>query len=137
MTSYNKCGKIHCQAIYFTVGDYMSEKNFIFSILFDYYSELLKDSQANIIDLYYNQDYSLSEIAEEISISRQGVHDALKRAEKSLIEYEDKMKLHYKYDRYYKSAEKIIKLASGITDEKYKNTVENIQKEASKIINEG
>jgi predicted DNA-binding protein YlxM (UPF0122 family) len=115
----------------------MSEKNFIFSILYDYYSNLLKDSQANIIDLYYNQDYSLSEIAEEMNISRQGVHDSLKRAEKSLIEYEDKIKLHYKYDRYYKSAEKIIQLAANITDDKYRDTVDNIQKEASKIINEG
>nr|WP_312576359.1 sigma factor-like helix-turn-helix DNA-binding protein [Sedimentibacter sp.] len=115
----------------------MSEKNFIFSILYDYYSNLLKDSQANVIDLYYNQDYSLSEIAEEMNISRQGVHDALKRAEKSLMEYEDKIKLHYKYDRYYKSAEKIIELSAGITDEKYRDIIDNIQKEASKIINEG
>jgi len=115
----------------------MSEKNFIYSILYDYYSNLLKDNQANIIDLYYNQDYSLSEIAEEMNISRQGVHDALKRAEKSLIEYEDKIKLHYKYDRYYKSAEKIIELSSDIKDEKYRYIIEKIQKEASKIINEG
>lgn len=115
----------------------MSEKNFIFSILYDYYSKLLKDSQANIIDLYYNQDFSLSEIAEEMNISRQGVHDALKRAEKSLTEYEDKIKLHYKYDRYYKSAENIIKLSANITDEKYIDIINNIQREASKIINEG
>lgn len=115
----------------------MSEKNFVFSILYDYYSELLKDNQANIIDLYYNQDYSLSEIAEEMNISRQGVHDALKRAEKSLIEYEEKIKLHYKYDRYYKSAENIIKLASNITDERYREIVKKIMDEASKILNEG
>jgi len=115
----------------------MSEKNFIFSILYDYYSDLLKENQANIIDLYYNQDYSLSEIAEEMSISRQGVHDALKRAEKILIEYEEKMKLHYKYDKYNKSAENIINLISDITDEKYKDTVKKIIDEASKIINEG
>lgn len=115
----------------------MSEKNFVFSILYDYYSELLKDNQANIIDLYYNQDYSLSEIAEEMNISRQGVHDALKRAEKSLIEYEEKIKLHYKYDRYYKSAENIIKLTSNITDERYREIVKKIMDEASKILNEG
>jgi len=115
----------------------MSEKNFIFSILYDYYSDLLKENQANIIDLYYNQDYSLSEIAEEMNISRQGVHDALKRAEKSLIEYEEKMKLHYKYDKYNKSAENIINLISDITDEKYKDIVKKIIDEASKIINEG
>ncbi|MDW5300008.1 MAG: sigma factor-like helix-turn-helix DNA-binding protein [Sedimentibacter sp.] len=115
----------------------MTEKKFIYSILNDYYRDLLKDNQANIIDLYYNQDYSLSEIAEHMSISRQGVHDALKRAEKSLMEYEDKMKLHYKYEKYNKAAENIIKLSSSISDDKYKDIVDNIKNEAGKIINEG
>ena len=137
MTNKKKCGKIHCQAIYFTVGDYVSEKNFIFSILFDYYGDLLKENQANIIDLYYNQDYSLSEIAEEMNISRQGVHDALKRAENILLEYEEKIKLHYKYDKYSKAAENIITLTYNINDEKYKKIVNDIREEASKIINEG
>jgi len=58
----------------------MSEKNFIFSLLYDYYGNLLKENQSNIIDLYYNQDYSLSEIADDMNISRQGVYDALKKA---------------------------------------------------------
>jgi len=115
----------------------MTEKNFIFSILYDYYGDLLKDNQSNIIDLYYNQDYSLSEIAEEMNISRQGVYDALKRAEKSLMDYEEKIKLHYKYDKYSKAAENIITLADNILDEKYFETVNNIKAEANKIINEG
>lgn len=115
----------------------MSEKNFIYSILYDYYGNLLKDNQSSIIDLYYNQDYSLSEIAEEMNISRQGVHDALKRAEKSLTEFEDKIKLHYKYDKYSKAAENIINLTSDINDDKYGRIIKEIQSEASKIINEG
>lgn len=115
----------------------MSEKCFIYSILYDYYKELLKDNQANVIDLYYNQDLSLSEIAEEVNISRQGVHDALKKAEKSLTEFEDKMKLHYRYQQYLKAAENIIEYTSKIDDEKYKNIVEKINNEALKIINEG
>lgn len=115
----------------------MSGKNFIYSILYDYYGDLLRDNQSNIIDLYYNQDYSLSEIAEEMNISRQGVHDALKRAEKNLLEYEDKIKLNYKYIKYSNAAENIIKLASNITDEKYKDVIINIKEEANKIINEG
>ena len=115
----------------------MTEKKFINSILYDYYGDLLKDNQSNIINLYYNLDYSLSEIAEDMNISRQGVHDALKRAEKSLIEYEDIMKLHYKYERYCKAAENILNLSSRINDDKYKDIVENIKNEAGKIINEG
>lgn len=115
----------------------MTEKHFIYSILYDYYGELLKDNQANIIDLYYNQDLSLSEIAEEINISRQGVHDALKRAEKSLMDYEKKIKLHEKYEKYHKSAENIVNIIRSIDDEKYKDKIEQIINEAGKIINEG
>lgn len=137
LTNYFLWGKIQCQGNCFTVGDYMLGKNFIYSILFDYYGNLLKDNQANIIDLYYNQDYSLSEIAEEMNISRQGVYDALKRAEKNLVEYEDKIKLHDKYVKYSNAAENIIKLASKITDEKYKDIIDDINEEANKIINEG
>ena len=113
------------------------EKKFIYSILYDYYNALLKDNQATIIDLYYNQDYSLSEIAEEMNISRQGVHDALKRAEKSLMEYEEKIKLFYKYEKYQEAAENIIKLTANIDDEKYNYIIEQIRSEARKIINEG
>jgi predicted DNA-binding protein YlxM (UPF0122 family) len=115
----------------------LSEKNFLYSVLYDYYGGLLKDNQANIIDLYYNQDYSLSEIADDMNISRQGVYDALKKAEKSLIEYEEKIQLHQKYDKFVKSAENIVALSGKITDEKYKDIVDRIQNEAGKIINEG
>lgn len=129
-------GKMHCQAKCFTEVE-MSEKNFIYSILYDYYGNLLKENQANIIDMYYNLDYSLSEIAEEMNISRQGVHDALKRAEKNLEAYEEKIKLHDKYIKYSQAVENIINLSSGINDEKYKDIVEKIKHEAAKIINEG
>jgi len=115
----------------------MSEKNFIFSILYDYYGDLLSNNQANIIDLYYNQDFSLSEIAEDMNISRQGVYDALKRAEKSLTDYEKKIKLHEKYQKYLKAAENIVRLVSGVDDQKYTDAVKQIKIEAGKIINEG
>ena len=127
---------MHCQAKYFTEVD-MSEKNFFYSILYDYYGNLLRDNQANIIEMYYNLDYSLSEIAEEMNISRQGVHDALKRAEKNLTAYEEKIKLHDKYIKFSQAAENIIELSSKINDEKYKDIIEKIKLEAAKIINEG
>ncbi len=60
------------------------------TLLFDYYGELLSDKQKTCFDLYYNQDYSLAEIAEEIGISRQGVHDSITRAESALREMEEK-----------------------------------------------
>ena len=54
------------------------------SLLFDYYGELLTEKQRTCFELYYNQDFSLGEIAQEAGISRQAVHDALVRAEGSL-----------------------------------------------------
>ncbi|HBC32413.1 MAG TPA: hypothetical protein DC024_14360 [Clostridiales bacterium] len=115
----------------------MSEKNFIYSILYDYYGNLLKENQAAIIEMYYNLDYSLSEIADELNISRQGVHDALKRTEKNLAEYEEKIKLYNKYVKFSEAAENIMQLSSKIDDNKYKDIIEKIKLEAAKIINEG
>ena len=61
------------------------------SLLLDYYGELLTEKQRNYFDLYYNQDLSLGEIAEEVGISRQGVHDFLAKAEASLLNMEEKL----------------------------------------------
>lgn len=58
------------------------------TLLYDYYGELLTEKQRDLFDLYYNQDYSLSEIASAAGISRQGVHDTLARAEELLEGYE-------------------------------------------------
>jgi len=60
-------------------------------MLFDLYGELLTDKQKEFFDLYYNEDLSLSEIAENEGITRQGVRDAIVRAENILRETEDKL----------------------------------------------
>ena len=67
------------------------------SLLYDFYGELLTKRQRDVMTLYHEENLSLSEIAEEFSISRQGVHDALKNAEKSLISYENKLGLVGKF----------------------------------------
>lgn len=61
------------------------------TLLFDYYGELLTEKQNTFFDLYYNQDLSLAEISEEAGISRQGVHDALIKAEAALLHFEQKL----------------------------------------------
>ena len=60
------------------------------TLLFDYYGDLLTDRQRMCFDLRYNQDMSLAEIAEELNVSRQGVHDNLSRAEALLRNMEEK-----------------------------------------------
>lgn len=76
----------------------MIEKKIEITMLYDFYSQLLTERQRDIIDLYYNQDLSLAEIAEELQISRQAVYDAIKRTEKILYDYEDKLKLFQLFD---------------------------------------
>ena len=60
------------------------------TLLFDYYGDLLTERQRQCFDLRYNQDLSLSEIAQELQVSRQGVYDNLNRAEALLRNMEDK-----------------------------------------------
>ncbi len=69
------------------------------SLLYDFYGSLLTDRQREVTELYYGENLSLSEIAAEFSISRQGVYDALKNAEKALHEYEQKLGLVEKFQQ--------------------------------------
>ncbi len=69
----------------------MLKKTVEISVLYDFYSQLLTEKQRDIVDLYYNQDLSLGEIAEELDVSRQAVYDMLKRTERLLYQYEEKL----------------------------------------------
>ena len=69
------------------------EKMVEIGLLFEQYKMLLTDKQQEIVSLYYNEDYSLGEISENLKVSRQGVYDTLKRSEKILREYEAKLGL--------------------------------------------
>lgn len=71
----------------------MVGKNLDVAVLMDFYGSMLTPKQRDAIDLYYNQDLSLSEIAEHENISRQGVRDSIKRGETFLFELEDKLRM--------------------------------------------
>lgn len=68
----------------------MKNQAYRMTMLFDFYGELLTDRQKEFFDLYYNEDLSLAEIAENYGISRQGVRDVIVRAEGIMTEMEDK-----------------------------------------------
>lgn len=68
----------------------MDDKAFYMTMLFDFYGDLLTDRQKEFFDLYYNEDLSLAEIAENAGITRQGVRDVLVRSEAYLSEIEEK-----------------------------------------------
>ena len=80
------------------------------TLLYDFYGELLTEKQKEIYELFYQNDMSLSEIAAELDISRQAVRDQLKRTEKILSEYEEKLMLVEKFMANKNSAGRIRKL---------------------------
>lgn len=82
------------------------------ALLFDFYGELLTEHQKQVYEEVVLEDYSLSEVAEERGISRQGVHDLIKRCNKVLSEYEDKLQLVEKFIRIQKTVEQIDMLAA-------------------------
>lgn len=86
-------------------------------LLFDFYGEMLTDKQRELFDLYYNEDLSLSEIAEHAGITRQGVRDAVVRAEHTLTALEDKLHLVSRYgkiDQHVEALGQEIKMLSHI-----------------------
>ena len=68
----------------------MKNQTYRMTMLYDFYGELLTDRQKEFFDLYYNEDLSLAEIAENEGITRQGVRDVIVRAEALMQEMEDK-----------------------------------------------
>ncbi len=77
----------------------MKNQTYRMTMLYDFYGELLTERQKEFYDLYYNEDLSLSEIAENYGISRQGVRDVIVRAEGIMTEIEDKTGLVRRYQQ--------------------------------------
>lgn len=82
------------------------EKSVAMSCMMDYYGAFLTNKQRNVMELYFNADLSLAEIAQQENISRQGVHDMLKRAENQLVDMEAKLGMMKRYETCRKRLEK-------------------------------
>lgn len=89
-------------------------KNLEIAYLLDFYGEMLTEKQRDFIDLYYNEDLSLSEIAENEGITRQGVRDSIKRAEVQLFDMEEKLGLADKFTELKKGLDEIKECAGKI-----------------------
>ncbi|MEG1394192.1 MAG: sigma factor-like helix-turn-helix DNA-binding protein [Clostridia bacterium] len=91
----------------------MEKQDKLFVSLFnDYYGALLTDNQQDVVQMYYDEDMSLSEIGTQLGISPQGVRDRLQRAEKTLVELENKLHLVEKTSSMRKLLEELYPLAS-------------------------
>ena len=87
------------------------------SLLLDFYGQLLTVRQYEILDMHYNNDYSLAEIGAQLEISRQGVYDNVKRAKASLKKLEDKLKLVEKFMIQKRKAEEVMKTLKSLKRE--------------------
>lgn len=87
----------------------MFSKNLLLPCLLDIYGALLTDRKRELLDYYYEEDYSLSEISELTGISRQGIRDSVKKSEALLLDYEEKLGLYAKK----KAAQAALSKASG------------------------
>ncbi|MBQ4543507.1 MAG: HTH domain-containing protein [Clostridia bacterium] len=104
-------------------------KNLDIIMLYDFYHDMLTDKQAEVIDLYYNEDLSLAEISEHLSITRQGVRDNIKRAENILLELESKIGA---LSRYQKQRSEVLK-AKDISLKLLESTKGEVHSEIKKI----
>ena len=114
------------------------DENVKISLLCQFYGKLLTKTQYEIIDDYYNNDLSLSEIAENHEITRQAVRDTLKKGEKKLFEYEEKLEFMKRTLNQEKKVEKALmeltKLQKDATDKQIVSVLETIKKELNCLV---
>ena len=85
-------------------------------MLYDFYGSLLTDKQSLSLEMHYLKDFSLTEIASELGVSRQAVHDILKRAEQIMVDYEEKLKFVERYQREQQTLQHIYDLIDGLPE---------------------
>ena len=114
------------------------EKKVEISMLWQIYGNLLTEKQYKVIDYYYNQDLSLSEIAENYNITRQAARDNIKKGENKLFEYEEKLQIMKTTLRNEKKIEDILeqitKIQTNYSDKQIAKILENVKKQLTTII---
>ena len=97
-------------------------KNLEISLLLDFYGEMLTEKQRNVVEMYYDHDLSLAEIAQHSAITRQGVRDSIKRAENQLLEYEEKLGLFRKFHAISRGLDEICEHTAFLQEEVRRHT---------------
>ena len=114
------------------------EKNVEVSILCQLYGNLLTNKQYEFLNDYYNNDLSLSEIAENNNITRQAVRDIIKKGEKKLFEYEEKLMFMKRTLNQEKKIEKVLeeltKIQKDYSDKQIASVLESIKKELNCLV---
>lgn len=109
------------------------------SLLLDFYGQMLTAKQYDILDMHYNNDYSLGELAEHLNISRQGVYDNIKRGRATLDQLEQKLGLVRKFTEQKAKAEEILGYIKGIDSrclcDKDRQSLKKIEEGIMEIIN--
>ena len=111
----------------------MKNQTYRMTMLFDFYGEVLTPRQKEFFDLYYNEDLSLAEIAENYGISRQGVRDVIVRAEAIMTDLEDKTGLMKRFMLKQQQVQAILDAAEKIQTVNYR---QNDNPELARLANE-
>ncbi len=104
----------------------MHEKNLQIGLLCDFYGKLLTEKQLSAITMYYDDDLSLSEIAVQTGITRQGVRDCIKKGEAILLEMESKLGLAEKFGRLREGMDKIRSAAEEIREQNSRGMINSV-----------
>jgi len=105
----------------------MIEKKVKFGNLFDFYGQLLTEKQQNILQMYFWEDLSLGEIGDILDVSRQAIYDVVKRSEKTLDGYEEKLELFSKFNHQEKVFKRIIEIIDKEEDREHNDVLLKIK----------
>ncbi|MCX7568463.1 putative DNA-binding protein [Tumebacillus sp. DT12] len=105
----------------------MLEKTTQMNLLYDFYGVMLTDKQRQFVELYYLDDLSLAEIAEQFEISRQAVHDNIRRAGAQLLDFESKLRLVERFERRSAVGAQLLTLLDGLPPERAQQVTEMVR----------
>ena len=112
----------------------MKSQAYRMALLYDFYGDVLTDRQKEFYDLYYNEDLSLAEIAENYGITRQGVRDVIVRAEAILTDLEDKTGLIKRFHAMHKQLQEVEAAAQDILKRSVRYDDPELEAQARRIL---